>query len=296
MSDQVFIISVPLRPHDARAASELRAAFDILCAADPGLGMEPGSNGEVIVKGQTERQLRIALDQALRAFKIHFDVGALQIAYRETITKTMETDYTHKEQMGASGQFARIKIRWEPLERGSGFVFEDAIVGDALPKKFIPGVKKGLTSAKDIGVLNGFPCTDLKAVLFDGAFHDVDSNTLAFEIAACAAFREGIARAGPVLLEPVMRAEVVTPEDYIEDVIRDLMQRRALLKGTEKRGNARIVMALTPMGTMLGYPHVLSAKTRGRAQYAMRFEHYEPVPSSGPDDDDNFPMAAALRA
>lgn len=295
MSDYTHVISVSLTPRDAQAAAELRVALDVLCAADPGLGFEVGSANQVIVKGQTERQLEFAVDRAQRAFKIDFDIGAPQIAYRETITRIAETDYTHKEQSGGSGQFARIKIRWEPLARGSGSVFENAIVGDTIPKAFIPAVQKGLTSAKDTGVLAGFLCTDFKAVLFGGAFHDIDSNSLAFEIAARRAFREGMAKAGPTLLEPVMRLEVVTPEDYMGDIIGDLNQRRATINGIDSRNSARIITALVPLASLFGYVNALSTMTLGgRAQHTMRFDHYEQVPPTWPDGDDNYPMSAVL--
>jgi len=202
------------------------------------------------------------------------------VAYRETITKTVEHDYTHKKQTGGAGQFARVKIRFEPLEPGQGFVFENAVVGGAVPKEYVPGVQKGLEAARETGVIAGFPVIDFKATLIDGAYHDVDSNVLTFDIAARACFREAIAKAGPKLLEPVMRVEVVTPEEYMGDIIGDLNSRRGQINGMDTRGNARVITAMVPLANMFGYVNNLRSMSQGRAQYTMHFDHYEQVPQA----------------
>ncbi len=284
-------------PRDAQAAIDLRAAFDTLCAADPALAVDVGPADELIVKGQTELQLEIAIDRAKRAFKVDFTAGAPQVAYRESITKTIEWDYIHKKKRtGGSGQYAKVKIRFEPGVPGSGFVIENAVVGGAVPKEYVPGVEKGLTNAKETGVIAGFPVIDLKCTLVDGGYHDVDSNVMAFDIAARACFREALPKAGPRLLEPMMKVEVVTPQEYMGDVIGDLNSRRGQVQGMDSRGNAQVITAMVPLASLFGYTVVLSVMTQGRAQCAMRFDRYEQVPPYFPDGDDDFPMAAALRA
>ena len=237
-----------------------------------------------MIKGMGELHLEILVDRMRREFKVDANVGAPQVAYRETITRQAEVDYTHKKQTGGSGQFARVKIVFEPLEPGSGFVFENAVVGGAVPKEFVPGVQKGLESAKESGVIAGFPVIDFKATLVDGASHDVDSSVLAFEIAARAAFREAMPKAGPVLLEPLMKVEVVTPEEYMGDIIGDLNSRRGNVTGMDTRGNARVVSALVPLANMFGYVNTLRSMSQGRAQYTMFFDHYERVPQAVADE------------
>ena len=219
-----------------------------------------------------------------REFKVDANVGAPQVAYRETITRATEIDYTHKKQTGGSGQYARIKVQFAPLPPGSGYEFENDVVGGRVPKEYIPGVEKGLEAAHQTGVLVGFPVIDFKATLVDGAYHDVDSSALAFEIAARAAFREGIAKAGPVLLEPVMRVEVVTPEEYMGDVIGDLNSRRGQITGMDSRGNARVINAQVPLANMFGYVNQLRSMSQGRAQFTMHFDHYERVPQAVADE------------
>jgi elongation factor G len=219
-----------------------------------------------------------------REFRVDANVGAPQVAYRETITRRAEIDYTHKKQTGGSGQFARIKLVFEPGEPGSGFKFESKVVGGSVPKEYVPGVQKGLASAKESGILAGFPVIDFKVALVDGAYHDVDSSVLAFEIAARAAFREGMQKAGPVLLEPVMKVEVVTPEDYMGDIIGDLNSRRGQISGMDQRGNARVIDAMVPLANMFGYVNTLRSMSQGRAQYTMQFDHYEPVPQAIADE------------
>jgi elongation factor G len=231
-----------------------------------------------------ELHLEIIVDRMKREFKVDANVGAPQVAYRETISRTAEVDYTHKKQTGGSGQFARIKVRFEPLPPGSGFEFENDVVGGNVPKEYIPGVEKGIKSSMQSGPLAGFPVIDFKATLYDGAYHDVDSSVLAFEIAARAAFKEGIMKAAPKLLEPLMRVEVVTPEDYMGDVIGDLNSRRGQVTGMDSRGNARVVTAMVPLANMFGYVNTLRSMSQGRAQYTMHFDHYEQVPQAVADE------------
>jgi elongation factor G len=231
-----------------------------------------------------ELHLEIIVDRMRREFKVDANVGAPQVAYRETITRTAEVDYTHKKQTGGAGQFARVKLRFEPLPPGSGFAFGNEVVGGTVPKEYVPGVEKGLKASTETGVLAGFPVIDLKVVLFDGAYHDVDSSALAFEIAARAAFKDGVMKAGPKLLEPIMRVEVVTPEDYMGDVIGDLNSRRGQVTGMDTRGNARVVDAMVPLANMFGYVNTLRSMSQGRAQYTMHFDHYEQVPQAVADE------------
>jgi elongation factor G len=227
-----------------------------------------------------ELHLDIIVDRMRREFKVEANIGAPQVAYRETITKAIEINYTHKKQTGGAGQFARLEILFEPSEPGEGFVFVNKVVGGSIPKDFIPGVAKGLESARGTGVLAGFPVIDLKATLLDGASHDVDSSVMAFEIAARAAFREGIPKAGPRLLEPVMKVEVVTPEDYMGDIIGDLNSRRGHVESMDQRGNARVIVAVVPLANMFGYINTLRSMSQGRAQYSMHFHRYEKVPQA----------------
>ena len=208
------------------------------------------------------------------------NVGAPQVAYRESITRAADVDYTHKKQTGGSGQFARVKIVFEPNPEGEDFVFESKIVGGSVPKEYIPGVQKGIESVLTSGPVAGFPMLGVKATLIDGAYHDVDSSVLAFEIASRAAFREGAQKAGAQLLEPIMKVEVVTPEDYVGDVIGDLNSRRGQIQGTEARGIATVVNAFVPLANMFKYVDSLRSMSQGRAQYTMIFDHYEPVPTA----------------
>jgi elongation factor G len=208
------------------------------------------------------------------------NIGAPQVAYRERISKPVTIDYTHKKQTGGSGQFARVKIVAEPAAPGSGFEFESQIVGGAVPKEYVPGVEKGLESVLGSGVLAGFPVVDLKVALVDGAYHDVDSSALAFEIAARAALREALQKGAPVLLEPIMKVEVVTPEDYTGSVIGDLNSRRGQIQGQDMRGNANVITAMVPLANMFGYVNNLRSMSQGRATFTMQFDHYERVPQN----------------
>ena len=212
------------------------------------------------------------------------NVGAPQVAYRETISKPTDVDYTHKKQTGGSGQFARIKLTFEPQEPGEGYAFVNTVVGGSVPREYVPGVEKGLIDAQGTGIIAGFPVIDFKVTLTDGASHDVDSSVMAFEIAARAAFREAMQKAGPRLLEPVMRVEVVTPEDYMGDIIGDLNSRRGNVSGMDSRGNARVVNAMVPLANMFGYVNNLRSMSQGRAQYTMYFDHYAQVPQAVADE------------
>jgi elongation factor G len=252
-----------------------------LAAEDPSFRVSTDvESGQTVIKGMGELHLEIIVDRLKREFKVDANVGAPQVAYRETISKSYTVDYTHKKQSGGSGQFARVNITFEPLEAGSGFEFESKIIGGSVPKEYIPGVEKGLRSSMDNGVIVGFPCTDVKATLVDGAYHDVDSSVMAFEIAARAAFREGMPKAGPKLLEPMMKVEVVTPEEYMGDIIGDLNSRRGHVSGMDQRGNARVVSAQVPLANMFGYVNTLRSMSQGRAQYTMHFDSYAEVPNN----------------
>ena len=275
------VIEVAVEPKTKADVEKMGLALNRLAMEDPSFRVaSDAESGQTIIKGMGELHLEIIVDRLKREFKVDANVGAPQVAYRETISQTYEIDYTHKKQSGGSGQFARVKIRFEPLEPGSGFVFENTVVGGNVPKEYIPGVEKGLRAALETGVIAGFPCTDFKANLFDGAYHDVDSSTMAFEIAARAAFREGIAKAKPKLLEPIMKVEVVTPEDYMGDIIGDLNSRRGQVSGMDQRGNARVIDASVPLSSMFGYVNTLRSMSQGRAQYTMQFSHYAEVPAN----------------
>ncbi len=275
------VIEVAVEPKTKADQEKMGMALARLAAEDPSFRVSTDvESGQTVIKGMGELHLEIIVDRMKREFKVEANVGAPQVAYRETISKTYECDYTHKKQTGGSGQFARVKIRFEPNEAGKGFEFANSVVGGTVPKEYVPGVEKGLKSAMENGVLAGFPMVDFKATLFDGAYHDVDSSVLAFEIASRAAFREGIAKAGPKLLEPIMRVEVVTPEDYMGDVIGDLNSRRGQVSGMDSRGNARVIAAMVPLANMFGYVNTLRSMSQGRAQYSMHFDHYAEVPAN----------------
>lgn len=279
------VISIAVEPKSKADQEKMGMALARLVAEDPSLRVNSDQeSGQTILRGMGELHLDIIIDRMKREFKVEANIGAPQVAYRETITKTGEIDYTHKKQSGGSGQFARVIIRFEPGEVGSGFIFETDLTGGSVPKEFIPGVEKGLESIKETGVIAGFPCIDFKATLFDGAYHDVDSSALAFEIAARAAFREGIPKCKPALLEPVMKVEVVTPEDYMGDVIGDLNSRRGQVNAMDSRGNARVITAMVPLANMFGYINTLRSMSQGRAQYSMEFHHYEQVPQAIADE------------
>ena len=275
------VIEVAVEPKTVGDQEKMGQALSRLAAEDPSFRVTSDQeSGQTIIKGMGELHLEIIVDRMRREFSVDANVGRPQVAYRETITAPTDIDYTHKKQTGGAGQFARIKLKFEPLEPGSGFEFENSVVGGNVPKDYIPGVEKGLRSAADSGPVAGFPVTDFKAELYDGASHDVDSSVMAFEIAAQAAFREGVMKARPILLEPVMRVEVVTPEDYMGDIIGDLNSRRGTVGSMDQRGNARVVSAMVPLANMFGYVNNLRSMSQGRAQYTMHFDHYAEIPQA----------------
>jgi elongation factor G len=279
------VIEVAVEPKTKADMEKMSVALNRLAQEDPSFQVSTDAeSGQTVIKGMGELHLDIIVDRMRREFKVDANVGAPQVAYRETITRQTEVDYTHKKQTGGSGQFARVKLVFEPLEPGSGFVFENAVVGGSVPKEYVPGVEKGLKSSNDSGVVAGFPVIDYKATLIDGAFHDVDSSVLAFEIASRQAFREGIAKAGPSLLEPIMKVEVVTPEEYMGDIIGDLNSRRGNVTSMDQRGIARVISAMVPLANMFGYINTLRSMSQGRAQYTMFFDHYEKVPQAVADE------------
>ena len=279
------VLEWAIEPKSPGDLQRLIEALSELAAEDPLFQFSTDQeSGQTILKGMGELHLDIKVDILKRTYKVDANIGAPQVAYRETLSKPVDVDYTHKKQTGGTGQFARVMITFEPGEPGSGFVFENQIVGGAVPKEYIPGVEKGLNSAKDNGLLAGFPLIDFKATLTDGKFHDVDSSVLAFEIAARAAFRELKEKGAPKLLEPIMAVEVVTPEEYLGSVIGDLNGRRGMIQGQDMRGNATVVNAFVPLANMFGYVNTLRGMSQGRAQFTMQYDHYEPVPQHVADE------------
>ncbi len=275
------VIEIAIEPKSKADQEKLGVALAKLAAEDPSFRVSTDQeSGQTILKGMGELHLDIKVDILKRTYKVDANIGAPQVAYREKVSKPATVDYTHKKQSGGSGQFARVKIELEPAEPGTGFVFENEIVGGAVPKEYIPGVEKGLESVLGAGVLAGFPVVDLKVRLVDGAYHDVDSSALAFEIASRAALREGLQKGGSVLLEPIMKVEVVTPEDYTGSVIGDLNSRRGQIQGQDMRGNANVINAMVPLANMFGYVNNLRSFSQGRATFTMQFDHYEQVPNN----------------
>ncbi|MFC0634155.1 elongation factor G [Brevundimonas balnearis] len=279
------VIEIAVEPKSKADQEKLGVALAKLASEDPSFTVSTDhESGQTILKGMGELHLDIKIDILKRTYKVEANIGAPQVAYRESLSRKAEIDYTHKKQTGGTGQFARVKLVFEPGEPGSGFVFESAIVGGAVPKEYIPGVQKGLESAKENGLLAGFPLIDFKATLIDGAFHDVDSSVLAFEIASRAAFKELREKGGPKLLEPIMAVEVVTPEEYLGSVIGDLNGRRGMIQGQDMRGNATVVNAFVPLANMFGYVNTLRGMSQGRAQFTMQYDHYDPVPQHVADE------------
>ena len=275
------VIQIAIEPKTKGDQEKMGLALNRLAAEDPSFRVKTDEeSGQTIIAGMGELHLDIIVDRMRREFKVEASVGAPQVAYRETITRRTEEDYTHKKQTGGTGQFARVKIVFEPNPDGDDFVFESKIVGGAVPKEYIPGVQKGIESVLSSGPLAGFPMLGIKATLIDGAFHDVDSSVLAFEIASRACFREAAKKAGAQLLEPIMKVEVVTPEDYVGSVIGDLNGRRGQIQGQESRGVAVVVNAMVPLANMFKYVDNLRSMSQGRAAYTMQFDHYEPVPNA----------------
>ncbi|HEX2562083.1 elongation factor G, partial [Phenylobacterium sp.] len=279
------VIEIAVEPKSKADQEKLGVALAKLAAEDPSFNVSTDhESGQTILKGMGELHLDIKIDILKRTYKVEANIGAPQVAYRESLGRRAEIDYTHKKQTGGTGQFARVKLVFEPGEPGSGFVFESAIVGGAVPKEYIPGVEKGLTSAKENGLLAGFPVIDFKATLVDGAYHDVDSSVLAFEIASRAAFKELREKGSPKLLEPIMNVEVVTPEEYLGSVIGDLNGRRGQIQGQDVRGNAIVINAFVPLANMFGYVNTLRGMSQGRAAFTMQYDHYAPVPQAVADE------------
>jgi elongation factor G len=275
------VIQIAIEPKTKGDQEKMGLALHRLAAEDPSFRVKTDEeSGQTIIAGMGELHLDILVDRMRREFKVEANVGAPQVAYRETITRTHEQDYTHKKQTGGTGQFARVKIVFEPNPEGEAYVFESKIVGGSVPKEYIPGVEKGIGSIMSSGPFAGFPMIGVKATLIDGAYHDVDSSVLAFEIASRQAFRDAAPKLGVQLLEPIMKVEVVTPEDYVGNVIGDLNSRRGQIQGQESRGVAVVINAMVPLANMFKYVDNLRSMSQGRAQYTMQFDHYEAVPTA----------------
>ena len=275
------VIEIAVEPKTKNVQEKMSQGLQRLAAEDPSFRVETDlESGQTIMKGMGELHLDILVDRLKREFKVEANIGAPQVAYRETIGHEVEHTYTHKKQSGGSGQFAEVKLIISPTEPGEGYSFESRIVGGAVPKEYIPGVEKGIQSVMDSGPLAGFPVIDFKVALIDGKFHDVDSSVLAFEIAARMGMREGMKKAGAKLLEPIMKVEVITPEEYTGGIIGDLTSRRGQVTGQEPRGNAVAINAFVPLANMFGYINTLRSMSSGRAQFTMQFDHYDPVPSN----------------
>jgi elongation factor G len=279
------VIEIAIEPKSKADQEKLGVALGKMVAEDPSFTVfTDQESGQTIMKGMGELHLDIKVDILKRTYKVEANIGAPQVAYRESLGKSVEIDYTHKKQTGGTGQFARIKVQFAPGLPGSGFVFESKVVGGAVPKEFVPGVEKGLESAKENGLLAGFPLIDFSATLVDGAYHDVDSSVLAFEIAARAAFKELREKGAPKLLEPIMKVEVLSPDEYLGDVIGDLNSRRGQIQGTDQRGNAQVITAFVPLANMFGYIGNLRGMSQGRAQFTMQYDHYDTVPQAVADE------------
>ncbi len=275
------VIELSVEPKTKADQEKMGVALNRLAREDPSFRVTSDSeSGQTIIKGMGELHLEILVDRMRREFKVEANVGAPQVAYREYLGKAVDIDYTHKKQSGGSGQFGRVKFKVTPGERGSGIIFTDNVKGGNIPKEYIPAVEKGMRETAASGSLVGFPIIDFEIELYDGAYHDVDSSALAFEIAGRAAMREAAQKSGIKLLEPIMKVEVVTPEDYLGDVIGDLNSRRGQIQGTDTRGNAQAVEAIVPLANMFGYVNQLRSFTQGRAQYTMQFSHYDEVPAN----------------
>ena len=275
------VIEVAVEPKTKADQEKMGIALNRLAQEDPSFRVSSDNeSGQTIIKGMGELHLEILVDRMRREFKVEANVGAPQVAYRESLARKVDVDYTHKKQSGGSGQFGRIKFTVEPGERGSGVIFKDEVKGGNVPKEYIPAVEKGIREVASSGHLIGFPLIDFTATLYDGAYHDVDSSALAFEITGRGGMREAADKAGIKILEPIMKVEVVTPEDYLGDVIGDLNSRRGQIQGTDTRGNAQVIDAMVPLANMFGYVNNLRSMSQGRAQYSMQFSHYDEVPSN----------------
>jgi elongation factor G len=275
------VIEIAVEPKTKADQEKMGVALQRLSAEDPSFRVETDiESGQTIMKGMGELHLDILVDRMKREFKVEANIGAPQVAYRETIGHEVEHSYTHKKQSGGSGQFGEVKMQIIPTVPGEGYSFESKVVGGSVPKEYIPGVEKGILSVMDNGPLAGFPVIDFKVVLLDGKFHDVDSSIMAFEIAARMCMREGMRKAGAKLLEPIMKVEVITPEEYTGGIIGDLTSRRGQVQGQDTRGVAIAIDAMVPLANMFGYINTLRSMSSGRAQFSMQFDHYDPVPSN----------------
>jgi elongation factor G len=279
------VIEVAVEPKTKADQEKMGIALNRLAAEDPSFRVTTDhESGQTIIKGMGELHLEILVDRMKREFKVDANVGAPQVAYREYLAKPVELTYTHKKQSGGSGQFGEVKVKVVPGERGTGFQFIDEIKGGNIPREYIPSVEKGMKETAETGSLIGFPIVDFAVHLIDGKYHDVDSSALAFEITGRGAMREAAQKAGIKILEPIMKVEVVTPEDYLGDVIGDINSRRGQIQGTDSRGNAQVVEAIVPLANMFGYVNQLRSFTQGRAQYTMQFSHYDEVPQNVADE------------
>jgi elongation factor G len=279
------VISVSVEAKTRADQEKFSTALGKMVRADPSLRLETDrETGQTILRGMGELHLEVTLDRMRTEFGVEGNMGRPQVAYRETIGRPVEHVYTHKKQTGGSGQYAEVKILFEPLERGQGFVFVDEVVGGSIPREYVPSVQKGLGLQKEEGVLAGYPTVDFRATLRDGKYHEVDSNALTFEIAAKACFREAMKLAAPILLEPMMKVEVVAPESYLGDIIGDINRRRGTVQGQIERGLNIAVEAIVPLSEMFGYIGQLRGMTSGRGSYTMEFSHYEPVPRNVADE------------
>lgn len=285
MAFPVPVIDISVEPRTKESIEKMTLGLQKLAGEDPSLRLRTDpESGQTILSGMGELHLEIIVDRLKREYGVEANIGAPQVAYRETITRPCTETYTHRKQSGGAGQYAEIKVVYEPLERNSGFVFENAVVGGAVPREYIPAVEKGIRAQADTGVLAGFPTVDFKATLIDGKYHEVDSSALAFEIAAKASFRDGMRKAAPIILEPVMDVEVTTPQDHVGDVVGDLNRRRGIIQAQESAGSTVIVRAHVPLKEMFGYISDLRNMTKGRASFTMQFHHYDPVPRNIADE------------
>jgi elongation factor G len=292
---QPQLVEIAIESKSKEDTEKLVAALLKLAAEGPALGVSiDRESGQIILKGASELHLDTKLDALRRTHNIGVRVGALQVAYRERITRRAEAEYTHKKPYGLKGEFAAVKILVEPNEPGKGYRFESKIAGSAMPMEYIPGVEKGIESVLPCGVVAGFPVVDIKVAVIDGKYHDVDSSPMAFEIAARAAFRAALQKAGPVLLQPIMKAEVVTPEEFMGSIIGDLNSRRSQIEGQDMSGKATVIRVLVPLINMFGYANKLRSMSEGRAAFTMQFDHYAPAPL--PEDDPPFRPSIGMRA
>jgi elongation factor G len=285
MAFPVPVIDISVEPRTKEAIEKMTLGLQKLAGEDPSLRLRTDQEtGQTILSGMGELHLEIIIDRLKREYGVDANIGAPQVAYRETITRPYTETYTHRKQTGGAGQYAEVKIVYEPLERNGGVVFENSVVGGSVPREYVPAVEKGIRSQADTGVLAGFPTVDFKATLIDGKYHEVDSSALAFEIAAKASFREGMRHAAPIILEPVMDVEVTTPQDHVGDVVGDLNRRRGIIQSQESTGSTVIVRAHVPLKEMFGYISDLRSMTKGRASFTMQFHHYDPVPRNIADE------------